>query len=149
MNFVNNKKILRNSYIPTKPKLYNEQDKGDLDTRLQQADYGEIISNTDKYFEKVNIINFDLLHHRCRGDIFFKLYLKKRSTLNLIINYKKTFFFSSAQRCECKDVYFEKDSQKDHFNRTFVKDELKKRGIFLSSMQKRRKCTDECKSLSF
>ena len=149
MNFVNNKKILRNSYIPTKPKWYNEQDKGDLDTRLQQADYGEIISNTDKYFEKVNIINFDLLHHRCRGDILFKLYLKKRSTLNLIINYKKMVFFSSAQRCECEDVYFEKDSQKDHFNRTFVKEELKKKGIFLSSMQKRRKCTDECKSLSF
>ena len=47
MNYVNNKKILRNSYIPAKPKFYNEQDKGDLDTRLQQADYGEIISNTD------------------------------------------------------------------------------------------------------
>ena len=68
MNYVNNKKILRNSYIPTKPKFYNEQDKGDLDTRLQQAEYGEIISNTDKYFEKVNITNFDLIHRRRRGD---------------------------------------------------------------------------------
>ena len=112
MNFVNNKKILRNSYIPTKPKLYNEQDKGDLDTRLQQADYGEIISNTDKYFEKVNIINFDLLHNRCRGDIFFKLYLKKRSTLNLIINYKKTFFFRQLKDVNVKTFILKKIHKK-------------------------------------
>ena len=112
MNYVNNKKILRNSYIPAKPKFYNEQDKGDLDTRLQQADYGEIISNTDKYFEKVNIINFDLLHHRCRGDIFFKLYLKKRSTLNLIINYKKTFFFRQLKDVNVKTFILKKIHKK-------------------------------------
>ena len=155
MNYVNNKKILRNSYTPTKPKFYNEQDKGDLDTRLQQADYGEIISNTDKYFEKVNITNFDLIHHCCRGDKlthdrkYYETLFEKKVDLELNNQLQKDVFFSSAQRCECKDVYFEKDSQKDHFNRTFVKEELKKKGIFLSSMQKQKKCTDECKYLSF
>ena len=52
MNYVKDKKIIRNSYVPTRPKSYNKHDKGDLDTRLQQAQYEEIISNPDKYFVK-------------------------------------------------------------------------------------------------
>ena len=52
MNYVKDKKILRNSYVPTRPKFYDKRDKGDLDTRLQQAEYEEIISNPDRYFEK-------------------------------------------------------------------------------------------------
>ena len=68
MNYANNKKILRNSYVLTRAKFYNKHDKGDLDTRFQQADYDEIISNSDEYFEKVTITNFDLIHQQCRGD---------------------------------------------------------------------------------
>ena len=52
MNYVKDKKIIRNSYVPTRPKFYNKHDKGDLDTRLQQGQYEEIISNPDKYFVK-------------------------------------------------------------------------------------------------
>ena len=58
MNYTNDKKILRNSYVPTRPKFYNKDDKGDLDTRLQQETYNEIISNPYKYFEKTTITNF-------------------------------------------------------------------------------------------
>ena len=68
MNYTNDKKILRNSYVPTRPKFYNKDNKGNLDTRLQQETYNEIISNPDKYFEKTTITNFDLIHHHCRGD---------------------------------------------------------------------------------
>ena len=52
MNYINNKKILRNSYIPTRPKFYNKHDKGDLDTQLPQETYNKIIFNLDQYFEK-------------------------------------------------------------------------------------------------
>ena len=68
MNYANDKKILRNSYIPTRSKFYNKHDKGNLDTRLQQETYNKIISNPNKYFEKTTITNFDLMHHHCRGD---------------------------------------------------------------------------------
>ena len=68
MNYANNKKILTNSYVLTRPKFYNKHDKGNLDTRLQQAEYDEIISNSDEYFEKATITNFNLIHHQCRGD---------------------------------------------------------------------------------
>ena len=154
MNYANEKKILSNSYVPTRAKFYNKHDKGDLDTRFQQADYDEIISNSDEYFEKVTITNFDLIHQQCRGDKplhdrkYYETLLKKKveHELNRL---HRDVFLSSAQRCKRKDVYFEKGLQKDHFNQSLAKAELKKKGIFLASMQKRKKCTDECKSLSF
>ena len=66
MSYINDKKILRNSYVLTRLKFYNKHNKGGLDT--QQETYNEIISNLDKYFEKTIITNFDLIHHYCRGD---------------------------------------------------------------------------------
>ena len=149
MNYANNKKILRNSCLLTRPKFYNKHEKVDLDTRLQQETYNEIISNSDEYFEKTTITNFDLIHHHCRGD---KL-IHDRKYYETLFKKKLDFEFNNQLRkdvflLQLKDVYFEKDLQKDHFNRTLVKEQLKK-GIFLSSMQKRKKCTDECKSLSF
>ena len=155
MNYASGKKILTNSYVPTRPKFYNEHGKGDLHTWLQQETYNQIISNSYKYFEKATITNFDLIHHQCRGDKlthdrkYYETLFKKKVDLEFNNQLHKDIFFSPAQRCERKDVYFEKDLQKDHFNRTFVKEQLKKKGIFLSSMEKRKKCTDECKSLSF
>ena len=104
----------------------------------------------------MTITNFDLIHHQCRGDKlthnrkYYKTLFTKKVDLELNNQLHKDVFLSSAQRCERKDVYFEKKKlQKEHFNRTFVKEELKKKGIFLSLMQKQKKCTDECKSLSF
>ena len=45
-----------NSYIPTKPKKYNEHDSFDLDTRLQQMTFNKIIQNPDEHFEKTLLI---------------------------------------------------------------------------------------------
>ena len=155
MNFANDKKILRNSYVRTRAKFYNKHDKGDLDTRFQQADYDEIISNSDEYFEKLTITNFDLIHQQCRGDKplhdrkYYETLFKNKVEHELNNQLHRDVFLSSALRCKRKDFYFEKGLQKDHFNQSLVKEELKKNGIFLSSMQKRKKCTDECKSLSF
>ena len=44
------------SYIPTKPKKYNEHDSFDLDTRLQQMTFNKIIQNPDEHFEKTLLI---------------------------------------------------------------------------------------------
>ena len=76
-----------NSYIPTKPKKYNEHDSFDLDTRLQQMTFNKIIQNPDEHFEKTFITNFDLIHHQCRGDklshsreYYETLFFKKKSS---------------------------------------------------------------------
>ena len=114
MNYANNKKILRNSCLLTRPKFYNKHEKVDLDTRLQQETYNEIISNPDEYFEKTTITNFDLIHHHCRGDKlthnrkYYETLFKKRSTLNLIINYTKTFFFLQLKDVNLKTFILKK-----------------------------------------
>ena len=65
---MNYRKYPTNSYIPTKPKMLNEHDKFDLDARLQQMNFNEIIQNPDNYFENAFITNFDWIHNQCRGD---------------------------------------------------------------------------------
>ena len=66
---MNNKKevILTNSYVPTRPKLY-DHDEMELHTHFLISNYNNVISAPDGYFEKVKYINFDLIHHKCRGD---------------------------------------------------------------------------------
>ena len=78
------KTLLTNSYIPTRPKKYNQQqDRFDLDDRLNQMKFDEIIENSDSYFENVKLSNFDLIHNECRGsELSFskntiRLYIKK------------------------------------------------------------------------
>ena len=138
MSYVSDRKILKNSYVPTRAKIYNKHDKGDLDTRFQQVDYDEIISNSDEYFEKVTITNFDLIHHQCRGDKplhdrkYYKTLFKKTVAHELNKQLHRDIFLSSAQRCKRKDVYFEKGLQKDHFNQSLTKEELKIRDFSIS-----------------
>ena len=143
------KKILRNSYIPTKPRFFNEHDKGDLDTRLKQMTYNEILQNPEEHFGKYEIINFDLIHNECRGDElnhsreFYETLHKKKLDIEIENKYKNSFV-SLAILCEGKDVYIEKSIRKEHF----VREKLNKEGIYLSAMRKKKKCTDDCKSLS-
>ena len=110
MSYINDEKILRNSYVPTRLKFYNKHDKGGLDT--QQETYNEIISNLDKYFEKTIITNFDLIHHYCRGDKlthgrkYYETLFKKNVDFEFNNRLHQDVYLSSAQRCERKDVYF-------------------------------------------
>ena len=122
MNYTNDKKILRNSYVPTRPKFYNKDNKGNLDTRLQQETYNEIISNPDKYFEKTTITNFlfdTLSLQRRQTDTRQKIlrnFIEKKVDFEFNNELHKDVFLSSAQIYEHKDVYFENDLQKDCFN---------------------------------
>ena len=46
----------------------------------------------------------------------------------------------------------EKEIFKEHFNRELIEENLQKKGVFLSSMKKKKKAnlkTDDCKSLLF
>ena len=65
------KTLLTNSYVPTQPKKYNnQQDRFHLDDRLNQMKFNEIIENSDSYFENVKLTNFDLIHKECNGSEF-------------------------------------------------------------------------------
>ena len=151
---MNYRKYPTNSYIPTRPKLLNEHDKFDLDARLQQMTFNEIIQNPDNHFENVFITNFDLINNQCRGDKlthdrkFYETLFKEK--LNSEINdiEQKDRFVLAAINSERKDVYIEKEIYKDQFSRKLLREKLNKNGVFLSNMR-RKKCTDDCKSLPF
>ena len=143
-----------NSYIPTRPKLLNEHDKFDLDARLQQMTFEEIIQNPDNYFENPFITNFDLIHNQCRGDDlkhdrkYYEALFNEKLNSEIKEIDQKNCFVSAAINSERKDVYIEKEIYKDQFSRKLLREKLNKNGVFLSNMR-RKKCTDDCKSLPF
>ena len=134
--------------------MLNEHDKFDLDARLQQMTFNEIIQNPDNHFENAFITNFDLIQNQCRGDKlthdrkFYETLFKEK--LNSEINdiEQKDRFVSAAINSERKDVYIEKEIYKDQFSRKLLREKLNKNGVFLSNMR-RKKYSDDCKSLPF
>ena len=148
------RKYPTNSYIPTKPKMLNEHDKFDLDARLQQMTFNEIIQNPDNHFENAFITNFDLIQNQCRGEKlthdrkFYETLFKEK--LNSEINdiEQKDRFVSAAINSERKDVYIEKEIYKDQFSRKLFREKLNKNGVFLSNMR-RKKYSNDSKSLPF
>ena len=151
---MNYKKYPRNSYIPIKPILLNKHDKFDLDSRLQQMTLEEIIQNPDNYFKNVFITNFDLIHNQRRGDElkhdrkYFETLFKEKLNSEIEEIYQKNGFVSAAINSERKDVYIEKQIYEDHYSCKLLREKLNKNCVFLSNIR-RKKCTDDCKSLPF
>ena len=151
---MNYEKYPRNSYIPIKPKLLNKHDKFDLDTQLQQMTFDEIIQNPDNYFKIVFITNFDLICNQCRGDDFkhdrkyYETLFKEKLNSEIEEIDQKNRFVLAAINSEQKDVYIEKQIYEDHYSRKLLREKLNKNCVFLSNIR-RKKCTDDCKSLPF
>ena len=140
-----------NSYIPTK---VTETD--DLHSRLNKMTYDEIIKDFDYHFKNCYVINFDLIHHKCRGDElnfsrkFYETIFYNKVKENLIKEDQKKFI-SSAIKSEREDVNLEKKLIIEHFKRKSFEKNLEKKGIFLSPMRKKIyfKKTEDCKSIKF
>ena len=141
-----------NSYVPTK---VTETDK-DLDLKLKEMKYDNIVKDFDFHFENCYMTNFDLIHHECRGDklqfsrkfyetIFYDSVKKNLDEIN------QERFLSSAIKLERSNVNIEKKLIIEHFKRESLERNLEKKGIFLSAMRKKFYCkkTDECKSIKF
>ena len=141
-----------NSYVPTK---VTETDK-DLDLKLKEMKYNDIVKDFDFDFENCYVTNFDLIHNECRGDKlqfsrkFYETIFYDSVKKNLDeINQEK--FLSSAIKSERSNVNIEKKLITEHFKRESLERNLEKKGIFLSAMRKKFYCkkTDECKSIKF
>ena len=130
---MNSSKYPMNSYVPTKPTVKFH----DLLTRLQEMTFNEVANNPEKHFDNVYVTNFDLIHHKSRGDPlqFSEKFYKTISVSQLKqIDYPKSNqFVAAAIRSKRDDVFLEKDVIKKHFN---IELELMKQNIFLSSMKK-------------
>ena len=116
--------------------------------------FDEIIQNPDNYFRNAFITNFDLIHNQCRGDElkhdrkYYETLFKEKLNSEIKEIDQKNRFVSAAINSERKDVYIEKQIYEDHYSRKLLREKLNKNGVFLSNMR-RKKCTDDCKSLPF
>ena len=107
--------LLTNSYIPTRSKKYNNrQDRFDLDDRLNQMKFNEIMENSDSYFENVKLTNFDLIHNECSGSElsysrgYYQTLFKEKLDSEITDQKQKNSFISSAIKCHRDDVLIEK-----------------------------------------
>ena len=149
------------NYVPTNPfKRQHSNNFGhDLDDTLKKFAYEKIINDPVYHFQNCYVINFDLIHHQCRGDEllhsrkFYETIYNKKINEEIMNNHLKDRFISSAIKCERNDVFFEKEVFNEHFIRDKLEKKLEKNGVFLSSMKKKaffkKKNTDDCKSLFF
>ena len=113
---MNSSKYPMNSYVPTKPTVKFH----DLHTRLQEMTFNEVANNPEKHFDNVYVTNFDLIHHKSRGDPlqFSEKFYKTISVSQLKqMDYPKSNqFVAAAIRSKRDDVFLEKDVIKKHFN---------------------------------
>ena len=126
-----------NSYIPTKvTEVY------DLNSRLIDMKYNEIMQDLEYHFQNCYITNFDKIHHECRGD---KLNFSKEYYETIFYDQVKENiseedqekFISSAIRSKREDMNFERKVIIEHFNKLKVEKELEEKGVFLSAMKKK------------
>ena len=134
---MNSSKCPMNSYVPTKPTVKIH----DLHTRLQEITFNEVFNNPEKHFDNVYVTNFDLIHHKSRGDPlqFSEKYYKtiSLSQLKQIDYLESNQFIAAAIKSKRDDVFLEKDVIKKHFEKENIELELMKQNIFLSSMKKK------------
>lgn len=56
--------MFRTKYTP----VYTPPEERDFLSYLDDLKYEQTVKNTDEYFQKVKVVNFDMIHHMCRGD---------------------------------------------------------------------------------
>ena len=56
--------IYLSKYVP----VYTPPEERDFLSRLGDLKYEETLKDPNKYFKNLKIVNFDLIHHECRGD---------------------------------------------------------------------------------
>ena len=157
---MNQNKYPVNNYVPYNPSNLTERGFGrSLGESLDKQKYEKIIENPQYHFRNSFVINFDIIHHECRGDKlqnskkYYETISKEAVNREIPKNEQKKYFVSEAIDSERKDVFLQKNLLTEHFNRLKIEQKLEQQGIFLSSMRRRafnkKKYTDDCKSLSF
>ena len=134
--FSNKNVIVVNSYIP-----YYPEEKNCLHDTLLIGKYERIKQDLRCYFINVKILNFDIIHHKSRGDVLtndIKYYQQiKQENFENIPRNNEYNFISQAIKSERDDIYIKKDVMKKHFIDEKTKENLKNRNIFVSAMEKK------------
>ena len=141
---MNSERYPIHNYVPFNPmKRMNSSNFGhDLDTTLKKMAFEKIMADPDYHFKNCYIINFDLIHHECRGDELlytrkhYETISKKKINEEIATDDLRYRFISSAIKCERKDVFFENGIFNEHFNRNKLEKKLEKKGVFIFNEKK-------------
>ena len=107
-----------NGYIPK----YTPVEERDFLSYLDDVKFDKFMENPDQSFQNTKIVNFNIIHHECRGDKLTNSYehyqtVFKHDFENYIKKDKETVL-SSALRNQDKlkqSIYFEKNLVLKHF----------------------------------
>ena len=127
-----------NNYIPFYPTY-----KDNLDDTLLRNKYEKIRKNKKEYFNKANIINFDIINHESRGDELqhSKTYYETiyKEDLQRAKEDDQDEFISEAIKSRREDLRINKDVMNEHFKLTpeLIKFKQKNKSLF-SSMHGRK-----------
>ena len=110
----------RSSYIPPyiKDNLKWYEKEG-LITYFQQREYQEFKKNRDAYINETKILNFDIIHHVCRGDKLEKTIKEhntvKKERLKQMPPSEKYAAVAPCFRSSNKNIIVERSIAKEHF----------------------------------
>ena len=129
-----NKTIYVNNYLPYYP-MYKDS----LHESLLRNKYEKINNNKEEYFENAKIVNFDIIHNKCRKDTLkntVEYYQTiKEENLNYIRKNDREEFISAAIKSERNDVNIARDVINKHFRSGIDLVKFKQKNkILLSSM---------------
>ena len=111
----------RSSYIPPyiKDNLKWYEKEG-LITYFQQREYQEFKKNRDAYINETKILNFDIIHHMCRGDKLEKTIKEhntvKKERLKQMSPSEKYAAVAACFRSSNKNIIVERSIAKEYFS---------------------------------
>ena len=93
-----------------------------LMAQYNQGKCQDFLRDTDRNFNKTKLVNFDIIHKQCRGEVVSNELLKYHQTVNQtqMSEYPSNDqenILSSAFRTDRKDTFFEKKSIEKHLKK--------------------------------
>ena len=116
-----------NAYVPkTVPNGLKCYESNELMTWYDQCKCEDFSRDTNKHFEKANIVNFDMIHRQYCGEEVPKNLLKYYQIVNdksvlQCLTSDQDKILSSALSTGRDDIFFEQKAIKKHFNKKKIK----------------------------
>ena len=141
-----NKTICVNNYVP-----YYPINKDNLHDTLLREKYQKINKNKKEYFRNIELVNFDIINNRCKGNLLqnsVKFYQTiHKENLQCAKEEDQDDFISEAIEAKRKDIYIEKNLIIEHFQLTPEQIRFKQRNKILFSSMHGKKHAKEYSSL--
>ena len=112
-----------NSYVPKyMPEILPWYERDGLMTWHDQGKCADFLEDTNNHFREAKIINFDIIHRQCQGEVVLPDLLKyyqiiNKNTVSGYHSSEQTEIRSSTFRTDRKDIFFENETIKKHFKK--------------------------------